>query len=119
MVTLERQKTRSFLHLADVNADELEELLDLAALLKDEPFRFADALANETIAMFFEKPSTRTRSSFAVAAYRRARPAPRPPPGAPPPPPPPRGRRRGCWGGGSRSPTPHASSRATSPRSSS
>jgi len=45
-------------------------LLDLAARMKDEPHGFLDAFRGETVACYFEKPSTRTRVSFAAAAHR-------------------------------------------------
>lgn len=71
MATLETTTSvRSFLRVSDVSPNELGYLLDLAAVMKQQPARFGDALRTETVAMFFEKPSTRTRSSFAAAAYR-------------------------------------------------
>ena len=47
-------------------------LLDLASLMKEQEHRhdFVHELEGETIALFFEKPSTRTRVSFAAAAER-------------------------------------------------
>ena len=62
--------TRNFLRVLDVDGDELLRLLDLADDMKARPTAYGGALATETVAMFFEKPSTRTRSSFAAAAYR-------------------------------------------------
>ena len=62
--------TRNFLRVLDVDAGEFTALLDLAGDMKAQPRPYGDALESETIAMFFEKPSTRTRSSFAAAAYR-------------------------------------------------
>ncbi|GAB6931731.1 ornithine carbamoyltransferase [Calditerricola satsumensis] len=61
-------KGRDFLVLADFTAAELAHLLDLAAQLKalqKEGRPFAP-LAGKTLAMIFEKPSTRTRVSFEV-----------------------------------------------------
>jgi ornithine carbamoyltransferase len=62
---------RHFLKESDFTTDELESLLDLSASLKDakkagdeEP-----SLQGREIALVFEKTSTRTRSSFEVAAY--------------------------------------------------
>ena len=38
--------------------------------MKERPHGFVDALRGGTVACFFEKPSTRTRVSFAAAAER-------------------------------------------------
>jgi len=61
---------RHFLRVADLSATALGELLELAEELKAEPAHSRDALNGETIACIFEKPSTRTRVSFAAAAAR-------------------------------------------------
>jgi len=62
---------RSFLTLRDFSADEIELLLDLAARLKAEKRegRETRRLAGRSIALIFEKDSTRTRIGFEVAAY--------------------------------------------------
>lgn len=59
-----------FLRVADLSATQLEYLLDLGAWMKPSSRRWRQALLAETVACFFEKPSTRTRVSFAAAAYR-------------------------------------------------
>lgn len=59
-----------FLRVTDLDAAGLEALLDLAALMKRRPHGFVDALQGDTVVCFFEKPSTRTRVSFAAAAER-------------------------------------------------
>ena len=61
---------RHLLRLADLDHDGVLMLLDLAAQMKDEPHEFLDAFPGETVACYFEKPSTRTRVSFAAAAHR-------------------------------------------------
>ena len=38
--------------------------------MKQRPHGFVDALRGDTVVCFFEKPSTRTRVSFAAAAER-------------------------------------------------
>jgi ornithine carbamoyltransferase len=58
---------RHYLSVDDLRADELAQLLDLAAEVKADPASRADALAGRSIALIFEKPSTRTRVSFEVA----------------------------------------------------
>jgi ornithine carbamoyltransferase len=62
---------RSFLTLRDYTADEIEHLLRLAARLKQEKreHRETRRLAGRSIALIFEKDSTRTRIGFEVAAY--------------------------------------------------
>jgi ornithine carbamoyltransferase len=61
---------RHFLRISDVEADTLAALLDLAAVMKSRPHGFVEALRGDTLVCFFEKPSTRTRVSFAAAAER-------------------------------------------------
>ncbi len=62
---------RSFLTLRDFSAAEIEYLLRLSALLKEEKRerREVRRLAGRSIALIFEKDSTRTRIGFEVAAY--------------------------------------------------
>ena len=57
---------RHYLSVDDLRADELAQVLDLAAEVKADPASRADALAGRSIALIFEKPSTRTRVSFEV-----------------------------------------------------
>ena len=62
---------RSFLSLRDFSAPEIQALLDLAARLKTEKRerRELRRLVGRSIALIFEKDSTRTRIGFEVAAY--------------------------------------------------
>jgi ornithine carbamoyltransferase len=62
---------RSFLGLRDFTATEIEYLLDLSTSLKAEKreHREVRRLAGRSIALIFEKDSTRTRISFEVAAF--------------------------------------------------
>lgn len=64
-------RNRSFLTLEDFSAEEIEELLELAAALKaaKEDGAEQQRLQGKSIALIFEKDSTRTRCSFEVAAY--------------------------------------------------
>ncbi|HEY8552177.1 MAG TPA: ornithine carbamoyltransferase [Thermaerobacter sp.] len=59
---------RDFLTLSDFTPEELAALLDLAAALKQDwrAGRGGEPLYGKTLAMIFEKPSTRTRVSFEV-----------------------------------------------------
>lgn len=63
-------KGRDILSLRDINAQEIDEILDLAIKLKKERVtkRRHPILDGRTLALIFEKPSTRTRVSFEVAA---------------------------------------------------
>ena len=61
---------RCFARVSDLSPVELSSLLDLAETMKHGPHSFGHALEGETIACIFEKPSTRTRVSFAAAAAR-------------------------------------------------
>jgi ornithine carbamoyltransferase len=67
-VTNTAVELRHFTRVADLGLSELERLLELAARLKEEPARYEGALHGRTVACIFEKPSTRTRVSFAAAA---------------------------------------------------
>ncbi len=61
---------RSFLKLLDFTPGEIRDLLELAATLKANKRAGVRgrALAGKNIALIFEKPSTRTRCAFTVAA---------------------------------------------------
>jgi ornithine carbamoyltransferase len=61
---------RNFTRVADLTPYGLAELLELAESMKDDPAYCDDALRGRAIACIFEKPSTRTRVSFAAAAAR-------------------------------------------------
>lgn len=64
---------RSFLKEFDFTPEEWTGLLDLAATLKSERRSGTERqrLAGKTIALIFEKGSSRTRSSFEVAAFHQ------------------------------------------------
>ncbi|HUF02264.1 MAG TPA: ornithine carbamoyltransferase [Gaiellaceae bacterium] len=61
---------RNLLRVSDLEPGSLAALLDLAAVMKARPHGFVEALRGDTVVCFFEKPSTRTRVSFAAAADR-------------------------------------------------
>jgi len=58
---------RDYLSLDDLSPEELAGVLDLSGKVKAHPGDVADALRRRSVAMIFEKPSTRTRVSFEVA----------------------------------------------------
>ncbi len=55
-----------YLSVDDLEPDELADLLDLAAKVKSDPGAHAESLRGRSVALIFEKPSTRTRVSFEV-----------------------------------------------------
>jgi ornithine carbamoyltransferase len=59
---------RHFTRVSDLSPAEFERVLRLAAQLKHDPAHYDGALHGRTVACIFEKPSTRTRVSFAAAA---------------------------------------------------
>ena len=63
-------KGRNFLKMMDFTAEEILELIDLSAELKDKKKKGIphDSLRGKNVALIFEKTSTRTRCSFEVAA---------------------------------------------------
>jgi len=61
-----RVMPRDFLSVDDLSATELHSVVSLAARMKTEPRLHADALAGRSVALIFEKSSTRTRVSFEV-----------------------------------------------------
>ena len=72
MPTTERSTRKDFLSILDVDATDLERCLQLSARLKAERSLgrhapTADALDGRHIAILFEKPSLRTRSTFEIA----------------------------------------------------
>jgi ornithine carbamoyltransferase len=64
-------KNRSFLNLIDFSKRDLTYILDLAWELKRAKYAGTEVqlLRGKNIALIFEKPSTRTRCAFEVAAY--------------------------------------------------
>ena len=65
-----RARPLSFLTLGDISTDDWPRLFDRTATLKAERDRVRPTpLAGMTVALVFDKPSTRTRVSFQVAAY--------------------------------------------------
>jgi ornithine carbamoyltransferase len=58
---------RDYLSVDDLSAEELAMLLDLSAKVKAQPGDHAGRLGGRSVALIFEKPSTRTRVSFEVA----------------------------------------------------
>lgn len=60
---------RHFLSLADWSPEEILGFLKLASDVKHDREKYAAALKGQTLAMIFQKPSTRTRVSFEVGMF--------------------------------------------------
>jgi ornithine carbamoyltransferase len=61
---------KDLLRSADLTPGDLELLLDLSDAFKADPGKAADLLRGETVLLYFNKPSTRTRISFETAVAR-------------------------------------------------
>lgn len=59
-----------FTAMADLNVRQLDQILELAQWMKEEPAAWTACRSGATVACIFEKPSTRTRVSAATAAHR-------------------------------------------------
>ena len=55
-----------FLRVRDVSSDDFNRMIDQAIAVKANPEKWSDALKGQTLAMIFQKTSTRTRFSFEV-----------------------------------------------------
>lgn len=61
---------KDFICIRDWSVEEIEEILSLGEKLKREPKKFSSSLKGKTLALVFEKPSTRTHVSFMVGMYQ-------------------------------------------------
>jgi ornithine carbamoyltransferase len=62
---------RNFVSILDLSAEEIQEVLDVAARLKRDPDACGAApLHRKTLAMIFQKPSLRTRVSFEAGTWQ-------------------------------------------------
>jgi ornithine carbamoyltransferase len=57
-------ENRDLVSIADLEPSEVVTILELAGLVKARPAEFRSALSGRQMAMFFEKPSLRTRLTF-------------------------------------------------------
>lgn len=58
---------KDFLRIADLSEHDLRVILELAEACRAHPHEFSGLLDNEIVVCYFDKPSTRTRLSFAAA----------------------------------------------------
>jgi len=65
-------KTKNILTLGELDKTEILQILDLAAKLKKDLKKgiAKPLLKNKTLAMIFQKPSTRTRVSFETGMFQ-------------------------------------------------
>ncbi|MEK6373802.1 MAG: ornithine carbamoyltransferase [Acidobacteriota bacterium] len=61
---------KDFIEIHDYSADEVREIFEIARDMKSDPKKYRGALEGQTLAMIFEKSSTRTRVSFEVGMYQ-------------------------------------------------
>jgi ornithine carbamoyltransferase len=61
---------QSFLSTRDLTVDQAAGLFDLTAKVKSNPESYSKALAGKSLAMIFQKSSTRTRVSFEVGMFQ-------------------------------------------------
>src|SRR5438309_11118815 len=63
-------RLKDFIEIHDWTAAEVMEIFELAKEIKAKPKKFRDALEGQTLAMIFQKPSTRTRVSFETGMFQ-------------------------------------------------
>jgi len=61
---------KDFIEVTDYTASEIAAIFKLAKEVKQKPAKFREALKGKTLAMIFEKSSTRTRVSFEVGMFQ-------------------------------------------------
>ena len=63
-------KQQHLVTLTTYSRADIHEIFDLAARMKADPAKFRETLRGKSLAMIFEKPSTRTRVSFEVGMFQ-------------------------------------------------
>ena len=63
-------KPKHLISLKDYSREDIEEIFALAEKMKADPGSFKQALLGKTLAMIFQKPSTRTRVSFEIGMFQ-------------------------------------------------
>src|SRR6058998_3936031 len=58
------------LSLSHLSKKEIEDIFAIAAEMKAHPGRYRSVLRGKTVALIFQKPSTRTRVSFETGIYQ-------------------------------------------------
>jgi len=63
-------KHKDLISIHDLSTADVSKIFDVAKKMKKNPQKYARALEGQTLAMIFEKSSTRTRVSFEVGMYQ-------------------------------------------------
>jgi ornithine carbamoyltransferase len=63
-------KHKDLISIHDLSAADVAKIFDIASKMKKNPRKYARALEGQTLAMIFEKSSTRTRVSFEVGMFQ-------------------------------------------------
>jgi ornithine carbamoyltransferase len=63
-------KQKHLVSLKDYSRADIDEIFALTDKLKQDPLAYRDALRGKSLAMLFQKPSTRTRVSFEVGMFQ-------------------------------------------------
>ncbi len=63
-------KLKHLLTGKELNSTEIQQIIDLAIDIKNDPKKYREALLDKTLVMLFEKPSFRTRLSFSGAIQK-------------------------------------------------
>ncbi len=63
-------KQKHLVSLKDYSREDIEEIFALTQRLKQDPVAHREALRGKSLAMIFQKPSTRTRVSFEVGMFQ-------------------------------------------------
>jgi len=61
---------KDFIEIHNYSSDEVRQIFELARDIKANPKNYRDALQGQTLAMIFEKSSTRTRVSFEAGMFQ-------------------------------------------------
>src|SRR5437763_569418 len=61
---------KNFIEIHDYSAADVQQIFELARDIKQNPKSYRDALGGQTLAMIFEKSSTRTRVSFEAGMFQ-------------------------------------------------
>jgi ornithine carbamoyltransferase len=61
---------KHLISIRDLTAEDVSEVFRITSEMKASPDKFRDVLAGKTLALLFQKPSTRTRVSFQVGMFQ-------------------------------------------------
>ncbi len=64
---MKKFKSKHLLSIDNLTTKEIEEVIELTFKIKNNPYQYRKRLSGKTVALLFDKPSTRTRLSFQAA----------------------------------------------------